>query len=474
MGKVVVNIANNDIFAISSNPDTVFLAINPLDFRPNINNDPLWVTSHVYSVGDVVFYNNVVYVSKLPATGDESLIYVNTTTGQKFDWNGTSYIASVNPQFTNIYICKTAHTSSDFISDISKWDIHVDNTVISLKSISQAEKLGITKLSSGFEKLYNDIVEYFAVAVSGVNFNLYIPSTPSTIEELATLIYDVQYQSNGIYKVIFVKDNAFQMSESNIGILETKMEKLVSEYFNADLVYAPKFDSVSTINDEILNLTTLQKDSPRVRLFIGQGGITDNGGKLSSTNNAAMGLYLGELTKCRVNQNVGQTQPSFDISTYINKPCLTNGIAISSLSTEQKNILDSYHYIYFTKYPAQPGTYINDDRGCTADESSFRSQWLVRTMDKAFKLTYDALFPYINYEFLGGDNGTLSNSSIAFLKSVVTSSLSTMVRNQEITSFDVFIDPKQIVAPTSTVYVTITVKPTVNVSVINATIGYTI
>ena len=104
-------------------------------------------------------------------------------------------------------------------------------------------------------------------------------------------------------------------------------------------------------------------------------------------------------------------------------------------------------------------TFYNDSHTSITQSSDYAYIENNRVIDKAIRGVDQALLPSLNSPLLLNANGTLANSTIAFLESQAVVITNDMVRNAEASAISVSIDPNQNVASTSTVYVTIDIVP---------------
>jgi hypothetical protein len=138
-----------------------------------------------------------------------------------------------------------------------------------------------------------------------------------------------------------------------------------------------------------------------------------------------------------------------------------NGVKFSDASVTS-NLLDAIdlkRYIFLRKFPNKSGSFHNDSHTVITPSSDYAFIENNRVIDKAIRGVDEALTPSLNSPLLLNANGTLANSTIAFLTGQATVITDEMVRNGEASAIGVTIDPNQNVASSSKVVVAINIVP---------------
>ena len=182
-------------------------------------------------------------------------------------------------------------------------------------------------------------------------------------------------------------------------------------------------------------------------------------------NYAAIGSALGMLSVRKVNENLG----SVDI---VNKPnfakgqldypltnsqkdlwltsYLSDGTLTESLSKVDLKSLDTKGYIYTTSYEGYSGIYFNNSSTAILKTSDYAYIENNRVWNKAARIIRQTLIPRIKSNFQKDPlTGFIKDSTVAYWISLVNKALEQMQKDEEISGFDFYINPKQYVSDES-------------------------
>lgn len=130
-------------------------------------------------------------------------------------------------------------------------------------------------------------------------------------------------------------------------------------------------------------------------------------------------------------------------------------------------------YLFERKYISYSGCYFDNDVVCDSFTSDYISIKRRRTIDKAARISYSTLIPYLSSPVvLNPNDGTLSEASILVFKSALNSQLDSMQNNLEISGYSVFIDPTQNILASKNLVITITIVPIGSADEITVNLGY--
>jgi len=211
----------------------------------------------------------------------------------------------------------------------------------------------------------------------------------------------------------------------------------------------------------------------KVSVVIGQGGTGSKADQLADTSGAsvaALGALLGRLSLCKVSESIGFVQNGDVAGTELQELALANGVALSALSHAEQNGLDDKHYIFLLKYANLSGSYFNF--GHTAANNDLNTIELNRVLDKAIRATRRALTPKLNATVALNRDGSIQGIFIKQFESLVKLELGQMKANDELSQFDVTINPAQNILATNTLEVSVAIVPFGTSKTIEVNIGF--
>ena len=189
-----------------------------------------------------------------------------------------------------------------------------------------------------------------------------------------------------------------------------------------------------------------------------------------------LGAYLGAVALANVNEDIGWLS-KFNISNGVECETLAfaNGklFSDSSITTNLLTTLDNYRYVFLLKYVGYAGSYFCHFNMAVIISSSYAFGNDNRTIQKAKRGIYTALLPVLNGPLILNADGTMSNTTIAYLITLAQAPLTQMVRAGEISANGVTINPTQNVLSTGTVIINVQLVPDGVARQIVVPIGYT-
>jgi hypothetical protein len=202
----------------------------------------------------------------------------------------------------------------------------------------------------------------------------------------------------------------------------------------------------------------------KVSVVVGQDGAGQGNAIWYATGKSVttLGATLGAVSLASVSTNIGWVA-QFDMSNGIELDTIAfaNGVKFSdaSVTSTLLDAIDLKRYIFLRKFPNKSGSFHNDSHTVITPSSDYAYIENNRTIDKAIRGVDEALTPSLNSPLLLNANGTLANSTVAFLTGQATVITDEMVRSGEASAISVTIDPNQNVASTSKVVVAINIVP---------------
>ena len=230
-----------------------------------------------------------------------------------------------------------------------------------------------------------------------------------------------------------------------------------------------------------IDLTTLSNlqllSANKVSAVISQD-LAGQGGFLYITSGQSIttiGATLGAVSLSKVSDDIAWIG-KYNISngTECDTIGFANGQKLSEVSQGLVNLLDDYRYIFLVKYVGIAGSYFNDSHTSIVVSSDYAYIENNRTIDKAIRGVYASLLPDLNSPLVLNADGTLSDNTVAFFESQASTNLTQMVRDSELSAFDVVIDPSQNVLSTSTLVIAVKLVPIGVARQITINIGFTL
>ena len=319
-----------------------------------------------------------------------------------------------------------------------------------------------TPFSGGVASLqatwYYHISEFFRISPKGflwLNFQA-VPTTYTYTE-----VEDFQLFTGGAMRQlgIFVDSKALAVSDTTA--IQGICNLLDAQKMPLSVIYAGNIQAVTNI----LTLTDLaQYSNNKVSIVVGQDGAGQGNAIWYATGKSVttLGATLGAVSLASVSTNIGWVA-QFDMSNGIELDTIAfaNGVKFSdaSVTSTLLDVIDLKRYIFLRKFPNKSGSFHNDSHTAITPSSDYAYIENNRTIDKAIRGVDEALTPSLNSPLLLNANGTLANSTVAFLTGQATVITDEMVRSGEASAIGVTIDPNQNVASTSKVVVAIDIVP---------------
>lgn len=271
-----------------------------------------------------------------------------------------------------------------------------------------------------------------------------IYAQPSTLDfaEVGT----IQDFANGEIRNmgVYVKHAAF--STTQVNYLQAQVDALAAVHKPLSIIYNPDISGTGTLT-ALADLSALEDDG--VSVVIGQDG---NGlgydlFKQLGKSVGCLGAALGSVSLAKVNESIGwigkfdqvDTDKEMDVAAF------SNGTNFSSLSSTTLNAIDDLRYIFLIKKVGKDGTFFNSSHTAIALSSDYAYIEDNRTIDKAIRGVYLNLIDQLNGPLDKNSDGTLADSTIAYLEGLSEQPLEQMSRDGEIANggFNATIDPAQ-------------------------------
>jgi hypothetical protein len=354
----------------------------------------------------------------------------------------------------------------------------LDKTIVGTATVT------LTQFSSGvndpFIVIWYHISEYFRIQPKGV---LYVgifqaPSGTWTFEDVKTL----QVTSGGVIRQVAVYTTTnFDITGSQISTLHGIADHLSTiEKQPLSILFASNFSNVSD-SSGILELSELpdlsEGTSSYVSVVIGQDG-NSTGNKLftyTGKSTTCLGALLGAVSRSKVSENIGWVK-NFNLSeNELDVIKFADGTSYREVAESLLSVLNDRHYIFLRKHVGINGSYFNDSHTAVSEASDYATIENNRTIDKAIRNIRTFLIPELNGPlFVDPDTGNLSEDTSAFFQNLAGRPLEQMQRDQELSGFQVIVNPNQNVLSSSKLVIVVKLVPVGVARQIQVNIGFTV
>lgn len=344
------------------------------------------------------------------------------------------------------------------------------NTTFKLNTAYTIYRLGgLTDLGVKAENnagLYKMVQEFYQEAEEGTPVVVYGVAKTTTMTELCdkdngALRKLLQSQKGALRALVIARDPEDDETEATEGLdpdVFTALPKAqaLADWATTDL-YAPIF--VALEGRYYKNAATLKdlKDGKDNRVCIVIGDT------VAESKGAAMGLFAGRVAASPVQRNIGRVR---DGSLYPTVMYLGSK-AVEDSMDDIATIYDK-GYITPRTYVGRSGYFYTDDRLCTVSTDDYAHIANRRVIDKAYRIAYNTLLDFMLDEIYVNQDGTMQTGTLKSWQATVEGAINAqMTANGEL-SADVaagesgatcYIDPKQNVLATSTIKMTLKVRP---------------
>jgi hypothetical protein len=272
----------------------------------------------------------------------------------------------------------------------------------------------------------------------------------NSYENLVEKAMKMQEKADGNIRqmaIIYAGPTTFAQTQATVKKAQTQADLAYADYMPFEIILEGKgFDYSTAYSLEDLN-------SENVSVVIAM----DVEKAAYYPNSAAVGLALGALSKAKVSENIAWIEKFNLTGDGFGKPCFIGGQEIKSLG--DLRLLNDYRYIFTKTHTGLAGVYFNDSHTCTTGTSDFAYIENNRTVNKATRLLRTALLPKLASPVLVDIDGKLPQSVSKSFEDLCRNALEGMVANQEVSAFDVYVDPKQNILSTSELKVKAEITP---------------
>lgn len=330
------------------------------------------------------------------------------------------------------------------------------STAYRLASLEDAEALGITEAYDvNGQSAYYQIQQYFRMNPSGDLFIMAI-TNGGGYEDIAIYAKLFQEATDGeIRQMAIIFSGVATFNETLVAAQEaqTKADQAYADYMPFEVLLEGKgFAAVLTAG--VATAPDLaDSNASNVSVVVAM----DVEAAKTYPNTAAVGMALGAISRAKVSENIAWVEQFNLAGAGFSKAGFVGGAEVKTQGTLET--LNSKRYVFARTHTGLPGVYFNDSHTASIGTSDFAYIENNRTINKAARLLRTALLPKLNSPILVNEAGQLAPSVTKGFETLCRAALEGMVSNQEVSAFDVFVDPAQNILATSELRIKAEVTP---------------
>lgn len=342
-----------------------------------------------------------------------------------------------------------------------------------LKSVQDAKSLLINDSydTSNNILVYEHINEHFRVNPDGDMYIMLVEQSVSyadMLDKTKTHAKKMLIEAEGNIKRLGV---AYNPSDDVTDFTATlaaiaKAQELADEEFTKHRPVQIHLEGKGFDSDNPTDLRTL--NAKNVSVVVGQAySIAQN-----NQTYAAIGTELGIRSKAPVNVSIAWVREYNCYGGSLSTSSI-GGKKLSEISEGTLETLNDYGTIFFIQHFGRAGLYFNDGHTCTSLNSDFAYQESNETIDKAAREIRKKLLPHLNAPVtIDADAGTIAPEVIKSIENDGRRALELMLKNEEVSDIDIYIDPTQNILSTSELVVVFDLVPTGTNRKIRGIVGY--
>ena len=332
-----------------------------------------------------------------------------------------------------------------------------------LASVEDAEALGINDAYDvNGQSAYYQIQQYFRLNPSG---DLFIQATTGiTYAEVASKAKAFQESANGAIRqmaIIYSGTADFDASKAAAQAAQVQADEAFADYMPFEVLVEGKgFAAVLAAGaSDADDLAELGASNVSVVVAIDPEVATlkDASNNDRYANTAAVGMTLGAISRAKVSENIAWVEQFNLAGAGFATAAFVGGEQVRTQGDLES--LNAKRYVFARTHTGLPGVYFNDSHTATLGTSDFAYVENNRTINKATRLLRTALLPKLNSPVLVSEEGLLAPSVTKGFETLCRAALEGMVSNQEVSAFDVFVDPAQNILATSELRIRAEVTP---------------
>lgn len=328
----------------------------------------------------------------------------------------------------------------------------------------------VAGVASDIDIMYYHISEFFRVQPKG---KLYVGVY--ALADIGTFsnVTDMQNFAEGEIKQIGIYQKNTAFSTAHVTTLQAIYDALDALHKPLQIFYNAEIQGTANVTS-LTNLRLLAAEN--VSVTIGQDGKA-KGFKLwkaTAKSIGCLGTALGAVALSKVSDSIAWVGKFNMADTEFEILNFSNGQVLTALSDGTINNTDNFGYIFLKKHIGISGSYFNDSHTCIPITNDYAYIENGRTIDKAIRSLRTFLLPQLASPILVNADGTLTEDLISYYETLCSRALEVMQRDQELSAFNIIIDPAQDVLSTSEIEITVELVPVGVARTISVNIGFTV
>jgi len=325
-----------------------------------------------------------------------------------------------------------------------------------LASLEDAETLGINdSYDVNGQSAYYQIQQYFRLNPSG---DLFIQATTGiSYTEVVEKAKAFQESTNGAIRQMAIiysgVANEFADSIAAAEAAQNQADEAFADYMPFEVLIEGKgfADELSAGASDAADLADLNASNVSIVVAM------DAAAAVNYPNSAAVGVALGAISRAKVSENIAWVEQFNLAGAGFSAAAFVGGEQVTTQGDLET--LNEKRYVFARTHTGLPGVYFNDSHTATIGTSDFAYVESNRTINKAARLLRTALLPKLNSPVLVSEEGLLAPSVTKGFETLCRAALEGMISNQEVSAFDVFVDPSQNILATSELRIRAEVTP---------------
>jgi len=317
----------------------------------------------------------------------------------------------------------------------------------------------ITQFSGGVASklafFYYEISEFFRIQPGGILYVGFFDVPGSYTFGEITLVQN--FATGAVRQIAVMKDFASAWSEGDLTLIDGVCKQNDAAYKNISALYGADLSGTTDIST-LPDLSTLTANKATPVLGMDGGGQGWFLWKTIGKSIPCIGAELGAVALAKVSESIAWVS-KFNMSdgSELEVIAFANGQLYNStaISDNLLGSLQDRRYTFLKKFIGVSGSYFNDSNCAISVSSDYAQIENNRTIDKAIRGIYVSLIPYLNGPLQLNADGTLSETTTAYLESQAAVNLDAMVRAGELSAYSATVNPNQNVLTTSTVIIVV-------------------
>jgi len=268
-------------------------------------------------------------------------------------------------------------------------------------------------------------------------------------------IYNLQVLADGkLRQLIVLNLNSTSNRSIQLGLIQAQIDLLTTEKMPLEVI----FGSAQTTFTE--DLSQLSCKNVSVIVSKSTAGEGDKATKQTGKPIVGVGSFAGLLSKVAVNLKPCEVIDSLNVGSGLEFSTFSFADETTTKPVSELNDIHDRGFIYLRKFVGKQGAYFSNTNTAISETNDFSKIEKNRTANKVSRLLYIAYLPYLNSSILLNADGTIRQEVVETLQNVGKQALSEMLRVNELSAYDIVIDPNQLILSTNTLEIQASIVPT--------------